>query len=104
METAAMELVQFKARCHKCPEKLRITLYQAGADQSIACAQGHTIRARKAIENELIDGVNQGSRYYFECLVQIFDRDVRGAIFGTLQLWLRPNLAEVETEDAAQEV
>ena len=97
-----MELVRFKARCHKCHKKLRITLSQARANQSVVCSLGHPVQARAAIEQELIAGVNRGSRYYFECLVEIFDREVRGTIFGTLQLWLRPDLAEAETKDALQ--
>jgi RNA polymerase sigma factor (sigma-70 family) len=99
-----MELVQFKTRCRKCHKKLRITLDQARADQSMTCPRGHTIQARAAIENELINGVNQGSRYYFECLVEIFDREVRGIVQRSLERWLRPDLASLETDDAVQEL
>src|SRR6266567_5241069 len=104
METAAMELVQFKARCRKCQEALLITRDQATADQGVACTCGHVIQAREAIENDLVEGVNQGCADYFECLVRIFDRDLRGAIVGTLRLCLRPDLANAETDDALQEV
>lgn len=99
-----MELVQFKARCHKCQEKLRITLDQARADQSIVCSQGHTIRARAAIESKLINGLNQGSRYYFERLVDIFDWEIRAIVRRCLVPWLGSDLAALETEDAVQEV
>jgi RNA polymerase sigma factor (sigma-70 family) len=99
-----MELVRFKAKCRKCRERLRITLDQARADQSIACSLGHTIRARAAIESKLINGVNRGSLYYFERLVDIFDRDIRRIVRRRLERWLGSDLARLEMEDAVQEV
>jgi len=99
-----MELVRFKARCRKCQKKLRITLDQARADQDLTCQCGEVIRARAAIESKLIKGVNRGSRYYFERLVDIFDQEIRTIVRRRLERWLGPDLARLEMEDAVQEV
>jgi len=99
-----MKLVRFTARCRTCAKKIHITLDQAVADDDIVCRRGHPTGARAAIENELIVGVNQDSAFYFECLVHVFDPDIRSVVYHLLQPWLGHDLALMETDDAVQDV